>query len=715
MKRQNELGPTRRSGTGRQKLAGNACLATILFFSCFCEFLLAQEQKYPNSRVELTREKLHGVELVDPYRWLEDQNSPETRTWIDAQNNYTNLHLKPLPGREAMKQRLSGLLRTDTFGVPTERNGLYFFSKRKADQDLALIYVRKGLQGQDEVLIDPHTLSADHTTSIDLLDVSQDGTLVAYGIRRGGADEIEIHLMRVATREKLPDELPRARYTGVSIHPNNRDIYYSRFGPEGPRVYFHSLGKASRSDAEIFGKGSGPEKIIGLSLSEDGRYLIATIYHGSAAKKTEVYARDLLKGKQWIAIVTDIDARFRPDVARNVLYLETNWKAPNGRILKVDLKNPKQEHWREIIPESDATIVGFSAVSGRVFVNFLKEVRSTVKVFTKDGQYLREIAFPAIGSVGGISGQWKNREVFFPFSSFLIPTTIYRYDSIAEVQEVWDQTKIPFDASRFEVTQVWYHSKDQTRVPMFLVHSKDLRRDGNNPALLTGYGGFLQSQTPSFSPLAAYWVERGGIYALPNLRGGGEFGETWHQAGMLDKKQNVFDDFVAAAEWLIEQKYTSSSRLAISGGSNGGLLVGAALTQRPELFRAVFCSYPLLDMIRYHQFLVAKFWVPEYGSSENPEQFKVLLAYSPYQNVKTGTQYPAVLFVTGDSDTRVAPLHARKMTALLQASSSPDRPVLLLYDTKAGHSRGSTPVGKRIDELTDEISFLFWQLEVTPQ
>ena len=323
----------------------------------------------------MTRETLHGVELVDPYRWLEDQNSPETRTWIDTQNNYTNSLLKPLPGREAMKQRLSELLRTDTLGVPTERNGLYFFSKRKADQDLAAIYVRKGLQGQDEVLLDPHSLSADHTTSIDLLDVSQDGTLIAYGIRRGGADEIEIHLMRVATRQQLPDELPRARYSGISIHPNNQDIYFSRFGPEGPRVYVHTLGKAPEADVEIFGKGYGPEKIIGLSLSEDGQYLIATIHYGSAAKKTEVYACDLLKGKQWIPIVTDIDARFQPDVALKVLYLKTDWKAPNGRILKVDLKDPAQEKWREIIPESDATIVGFSAASGRVFVNFLKEVR----------------------------------------------------------------------------------------------------------------------------------------------------------------------------------------------------------------------------------------------------------------------------------------------------------------------------------------------------
>ena len=715
MKRQSMLSSGRRSGCGRKKLAGNACLAMLLFFTCFFEFSIAQEQKYPNSRVELTRETLHGVKLVDPYRWLEDQNSPETRTWIDAQNNHTNSLLKQLPGREAMKQRLSELLRTDTLGVPTERNGYYFFSKRKANQDLAVIYLRKGLKGQDEVLLDPHSLSADHTTSIDLLDVSQDGTLVAYGIRRGGADEIEIHLMRVATRQQLPDELPRARYSGISIHSNNKDIYYSRFGPEGPRVYVHSLGKAPESDVEIFGKGYGPEKIIGLSLSQDGRYLIVTIYYGSAAKKTEVYVRDLLKGKQWIPIVTDIDARFQPDVAQNVLYLETNWKAPNGRILKVDLKDPAQEKWQEIIPESDAAIVGFSAVSGRVFVNFLKEVRSSVKVFTKDGQYLREIAFPAIGSVGGISGQWKNREAFFSFSSFLIPTTIYRFDAIAEVQEVWAQTKIPFDPSRFEVTQVGYSSKDQTRVPMFLVHSKGLRRDGKNPALLTGYGGFLQSQTPSFSPLAVYWVERGGIFAIPNLRGGGEFGETWHQAGMLEKKQNVFDDFIAAAEWLIKQNYTNSSKLAISGGSNGGLLVGAALTQRPELFRAVLCTYPLLDMIRYHRFLVAKFWVPEYGSSENPDQFKYILTYSPYHNVKPETNYPAVLLVTGDSDTRVDPLHARKMTALLQASSSSDRPVLLLYDTKAGHSRGSTPVGKRIDELTDEISFLLWQLGETPQ
>ncbi|MFN8009346.1 MAG: prolyl oligopeptidase family serine peptidase [Terriglobia bacterium] len=685
----------------------------LLLFFTFCQLLFSKENDYPPSKVEPVKENLHGVGIVDSYRWLEDQNSPETRAWIEAQNKYTSALIEKLPGRDAIKHRLSELLRTDSIGVPVERNGFYFFSKRKADLDLSIVYVRKGLNGPDEVLLDPHPLSADHTTSIDLLDVSGDGSLAAYGIRRGGADEIEIHLIRVATRQELQDVLPRARYSGVSLHPDNHELYYSRFGTEGPRVNVHSLGKSNETDVELFGKGFGPETIIGLSLSEDGRYLLATVYHGSAGQKTEIYACDLRAGNEWATIVNDLEARFLPDVALDVVYLNTNWKAPNGRIFKVDLKNPAREKWQEVVPESDSTISGFSASSGRLFVNFLKDVRSTVKMFSEEGRFLREIPFPALGSVGAISGRWQSPESFISYSSFLIPGTIYRYDVNTGDQTIWAETKIPFDANQFEARQVWYLSKDQTPIPMFLVHSKGLKKDGRNPAFLTGYGGFLQSQTPSFSALAVYWVEQGGVFAVANLRGGGEFGETWHRAGMQERKQNVFDDFISASEWLIHEKYTSPSKLAIAGGSNGGLLVGAALTQRPELFGAVVCSYPLLDMIRYHQFLVARFWIPEYGSAEDPKQFKVLFAYSPYQHVQTGTKYPAVLFITGDRDTRVAPLHARKMTALLQASSGSDRPVLLRYDTKAGHSRGATPVGKKIDELADELSFLFWQLGVT--
>lgn len=668
----------------------------------------------PSTRTDDVREVLHGVEIIDPYRWLEDQESSETRAWIDAQNQYSQAILGRLPGRELLKKRLTELLKIESIGLPVERNGRYFFAKRLPEQDFSVIYMRRGLKGADEVLIDPHPMSPDRTVSVDLIDVSGDGTLLAYGLRKGGEDEIEIRLMNVETRQDLADRLPRGRYFGASLKADRSGLYYCRHGKEGSRVFYHELGKEVASDSEIFGRGYGPEKGIGVALSEDGRYLIMTVFHGSAADKTEIYLQDIVQQLPITTIVNDVPARFIGDVAGGNLYLHTNWNAPNSKILRVDLRQPTRDKWQEIIPESDSNIEGFSLVGGRIFVNYLKNVRSSVRIFSPEGKPLRDISFPSLGTVGGVSGRWENQEAFFMFTSFHLPTTIYRYSVEPGKQEEWARLKVPIRSDRFELKQVWYTSRDGTQVPMFVMHRKGIQLDGSNLALLTGYGGFAQSLTPAFNQRAALWVERGGVFAVPNLRGGGEFGEKWHQAGMREKKQNVFDDFIAAAEWLIQNGYTQPSRLAISGGSNGGLLVGAALTQRPELFRAVVCSYPLLDMLRYHKFLIAKFWVPEYGSADDPEQFKYLYRYSPYHQVKFGAKYPAVLLITGDADTRVAPLHARKMAALLQAATGSDnRPVLLRYDTKAGHVGAATPVSKRIDDLTDELSFLFWQLGVS--
>ncbi len=665
----------------------------------------------PKTPIKPVKETLHGVTIIDPYRWLEDQWSPETRAWIKAQNAYTRSILDPLPSRDNIKRRLTELLKIDTVSVPIARGGRYFFTKRRADQDLPIIYMRRGLQGEDEVLIDPHPWSPDHTTSVSILDVSQDGTLLAYGVREGGQDEIAVKLFDVDRRKDLPDHLPKARYFGISLTPDKKGFYYSRHSAQGSRIYYHALGTEPARDREIFGEGYGPGQIVLSDLSEDGRFLLITVLYGAGATKSELYVKEVAKEGPAIPIVKDLDALFSGQIADGQLFIHTNWKAPNGRILRADLKNPAREHWREIIPERQAVIRGFSLAGGKLFVNYLENVVSRVRVFQPDGEPVRDITFPDIGSVGTISGRWESNEAFYAFSSFHIPPTIYRYDVATGKQEVWARLAVPINSDRFDVEQVWYASKDGTRIPMFLMHLKGLKRDGSHPTLLTGYGGFNVSLTPRFSPRAVLWVEHGGVYAVPNLRGGGEFGEKWHRAGMLENKQNVFDDFIAAAEWLIKNGYTQPKKLAISGGSNGGLLVGAALTQRPELFRAVVCRYPLLDMIRYHKFLVAKFWIPEYGSSDDPKQFKYLYAYSPYHHVKSGTKYPAVLFVTGDSDTRVDPLHARKMTARLQAATASDRPILLRYDTKAGHS-GGLPVSRQIEELTDELSFLFWQLGV---
>ncbi|MGH9366123.1 MAG: prolyl oligopeptidase family serine peptidase [Thermoanaerobaculia bacterium] len=669
----------------------------------------------PETRKEEIRETLHGAEIADPYRWLEDQDSPETRAWIDAQNAYTRELLAKVPGREQFEKRVGEMLRIDVIGTPTERPGRYFFSWRRADRDLPILYVRRGWKGKDEVLVDPHPLSPDHSISVNFLDISLDGSLVAYGVREGGEDEVTVKLLGVAGRKELPDSLPKGRYSGVALSRDKSALYYAKQTKEGPRVFRHRMGTGASEDEKLFGDGYGPEKIISIGLSDDARYLVIVVFHGSAAKKTEVYFQDLERGGPIRTVVNDVEARFFPSVGGDRIFLQTNWEAANGRILAVDLESPSRENWKEIVPESKFAIQDTSAVGGRLFVRYVENVVPRVKIFAPDGESRGEIAFPAIGSVGSVSGDWGKREAFFAYQSFAAPSTIYRYDVRTGARSIWAEQRVPIESGRYQVEQVRYHSKDGTEIPMFLVHRKGLPRDGSSPTLLTGYGGFTVSQLPAFSARAALWVERGGVYAVANLRGGGEFGEDWHRAGMLEKKQNVFDDFLAAAEWLIAQKYTSKEKLAISGGSNGGLLVGAALTQRPDLFRAVVCSYPLLDMVRYHKFLVAGYWVPEYGSAEDPEQFEYIYRYSPYHRVNPGTAYPAVLFVTGDADTRVAPLHARKMAALLQAGSADGarRPILLYYDTKAGHSRGlNTPLAKQIQDLCSELTFLSWQLGV---
>ena len=469
------------------------------------------------------------------------------------------------------------------------------------------------------------------------------------------------------------------------------------------------MGSDPKNDKEIFGEGFGPEVGMGADITDDGSYLMIVVFLGSAGQKSEIYYKDLKSNSPINTLVNDIDARFDPQYGGGTLFLQTDWDAPKGRILSVNIKNPARENWEEIIPETDAVIEGFSLAGKRLFVNYLENVVSKVKVFKPDGKFVREISFPTLGTVSGVRGQWKRNEAFFVFTSFHVPTTIYQYNVKKGNKKVWAKLDVPVDSGDFVVKQVWYNSKDGTRVPMFVVHSKDIKLNGNNPTLLTGYGGFNVNLTPAFRSTGVLWVENGGVYAIPNLRGGGEFGEERHRAGMFENKQNVFDDFIGAAQWLIDNNYTCSSKLAIRGGSNGGLLVGTMLVQRPDLFGAVVCTYPLLDMLRYQKFLLGKFWVSEYGNAEDSEQFKYIYKYSPYHHVVEGTEYPATLFITGDSDTRVAPLHARKMTALMQNANSSENPIMILYDTKAGHS-GGQPLGKRIENAVDEIIFLFWQI-----
>jgi prolyl oligopeptidase len=683
----------------------------LVMFALVALSVEAQTPKPPATRQDSVREVVHGVEIVDPYRWLEDQDDPQTRKWIDAQDTYTHSLLDQLPARDTIRRRLTELSRVDRSLAPTERNGRYFFSKRRAQDDLWIRYVRNGLAGRDQVLIDAHTLSADHTTDVDLEDISRDGTLLVYAVRQGGEDETELRVMEVETRRNLPDRLPRALYRGVSLKRDKSGFYYTlQRRDTGSRIRYHALGTDAAQDVEVFGKGYGPDKWVGAEVSENGRYLLLTVEHGWT--RSEVYVQDIAAGGPVTPIVNDIDAHFYGQFAGDVLVMQTDWQAPNNRLLTVDPKDPARGKWKEIVPAGQDPIEEYSVAGGRLFVRYLHDVTSRIKIVAPDGAVAGEVVLPGLGTATSPRGRWDSAEAFFDFVSYTTPRVIYRYDVATGKADVWARDDVPFKSDEFEVRQVWYPSRDGTKIPMFLVHRKGLEPDGQLPTLLYGYGGFNVSLTPAFSAKSAVWVEQGGVYAIANLRGGGEFGEAWHRAGMLDKKQNVFDDFVAAAEWLIANKYTNPSRLAIEGASNGGLLVGAALTQRPDLFRAVLCEFPDLDMVGYHRF---KNNNPpallEYGNAADPGQFKYLYAYSPYQRVKQGVKYPAVMLTTGDADTRVPPLQARKMTARLQSATASDRPIVLLYDTKAGHS-GGQPLSKTIDDMSLELTFLAWQLDL---
>lgn len=668
----------------------------------------------PPTRKDDVVDTLHGVQIPDPYRWLEDQNSAETRAWIEAQDACTAAVLDAVPGRAKISARLSELMKVDSYHPPVERNGVYIFEKRRADQELFVIYVRHGREGKDEVLVDPHSLSADHSTSVVIEDLSHDGSLAAYGVRAGGQDEVEIHFIDTATRKELADRLPRAMYESVAIEPSKRGAYYTVLTPKGGRVFHHVTGTAASTDELVFGQEYGSDKETAASVSDDGRWLLIVVSYGSGSIRTDLYVKDLRSGGPFRPIVNDTEALFFGDISSGQLYVNTNWNAPRWHVFRVDLDHPARDAWKEIVPESDASIENFGAYGGKLFVQYVRDAASELKYFDAHGKPAGKVPLPSLGAIAGLSGDWGSNEVFFSFESFNLPQTIYRFDVKRGAEDQWAQPAAPIKTDEYVVEQVWYESKDKTKIPMFLFYKKGMARDGARPVWLTAYGGFDVNETPLFFEPAVVWADRGGIYAMANLRGGGEFGEAWHRAGMMQKKQTVFDDFFAAGEWLIANKYTSREKLAIQGGSNGGLLMGAAITQRPDLYGAVVCTYPLLDMLRFQKFMDGPLWVAEYGSADDEAQFKYLLAYSPYHNVKDGTKYPAVLFITGDGDTRVAPLHARKMAARLQAANGGDRPILLLYDTKSGHS-GGRPRNKEVEERTDILSFLYSQLGVNAE
>ena len=706
-------GGAERFDVREENMAGSRRIAWIagaaLMAACAAEEPGIDVPPPPPTEVREVVDTLHGVDVPDPYRWLEDQEAPETRAWIDAQNAYTDTVLGALPGREELRAQTASVLQRDVVGLPNERGGRYFYSKRGADQDLSVIYVRDGLDGEDRVLIDPHPMSPDHSTSVALWDISDDGTRVAYAVREGGVDEVSIRVRDVDTGEDLADVLPAARYGVVTLAADGSGLYYERYGDVTPRVMFHAFGTPMADDVQLFGEGYERHQIPVTVISDDGRWMAVHVIEGSSGP-TEIHVKDLERDTPFVTAIADGVSESWADFAGGELVIVTNLDAPNKRVVLADPADPAFERWREVVPERDDVVVErVAALGGKLAVSYLQDVQPRVALHELDGTHVRDIAFDTLGSVGGGAGRWTSDEAFFTFQTFHVPSTIYRYDVATGEQSVWAAPELPVDAAAYEVSQRWFTSKDGTDVPMFVVHRPDVAFDGSNPTLLTGYGGFNNSMTPWFSALATTWLESGGVFAQANMRGGGEFGEEWHRAGMLESKQNVFDDFIAAAEHLVAEGYTSPEHLAIRGGSNGGLLVGAVSNQRPDLFGAVVCTYPLLDMVRYHQFLVAGFWVPEYGSSDDPEQFAYIHAYSPYHNVIDGGDYPATLYLSGDGDTRVAPLHARKMAALMQSKNGSDNPILLRYHTQAGHS-GGQPVSQQIDEMVDTVSFLLWQV-----
>ncbi|HZU75938.1 MAG TPA: prolyl oligopeptidase family serine peptidase [Dehalococcoidia bacterium] len=684
--------------------------------------MTTEQLRPPATRVAPVDEVFHGENVPDPYRWLEDSQAPEVQAWTAAQNAYTRAVLGRFPGRTAIARRFTELLSMGSVTVPAVRRGRYFYQRREGAQNQPVLYVRDGYDGADRALVDPNTLSEKGVVALDWYYPSPDGRLLAYGLSEAGSEESTLYLLDVDTGAQRPDRIPRTRYTSLAWLPDGSAFYYSRYPEPGSvppgeenyhrRVLLHRVGDDPAADMLIWSERRDMRESPAVDISPDGRWLLLVVSLGW--DQADVYLRSLAAPDAgWVTVAEDVPALFWGEVYRDTLYLFTNENAPHYKVVAVPAAAPERENWREVAPERpDAVLTGGGIVGGRLALDYLVNASSRLELRGLDGAPLGEAALPALGSLAGISGEPDGDELFYGYTSFTTPMTVYRMEFAAGTTGEWATIRSSLDPDDVRVEQVWYDSTDGARVSMFIVRRSDVTPDGNLPVLLTGYGGFNISRTPAYTASAVFWLEQGGVFALPNLRGGGEYGEAWHRAGMLEQKQHTFDDFVRAAEYLIASGYTNPGRLAILGGSNGGLLVGAAITQRPELFRAAVCQVPLLDMLRYHRFLIARLWVTEYGGAEDPEQYRWLRAYSPYHHVREGVRYPAVLFTTAESDSRVHPMHARKMAALLQAKTGADpaeRPVLLRVETEAGHGQGK-PVGKMIDEQTDVWSFVCAQL-----
>jgi len=682
--------------------------------------------KYPATRKVDHADTYHGTTVPDPYRWLEDDNSAETAEWVKAQNAVTFAYLEKIPFRAQLKARLEKLYDYPKYSAPFRKGPYFFFSKNEGLQNQSVLYLQRGFDAPPEVLIDPNTWSDDGTVRLTTFAASKDARYAVYGVSRSGSDWQEFHVMEVATKRILPETIEWVKVSGASWRGDG--FYYSRYPApekghelstrnEDHRVYFHKLGTSQSADELVYQDPANPQRFHGVSTTEDERFAVLTVSErGKGKQGNALYVRDLSKGETAFTPVVGTIGDSTFGVVDNVgdkLIVRTNHGAPNGRVVLVDPKRPEEGNWTTVLPERAEPLQSASSAGGKLFATYLTDVVTRAYVFALDGVPSHEIALPGPGVAVGFGGERDDTFVFYTFQSFNRPPTIFRYDIATRTSTVFRTAEIPgFQADAYEVKQVFYTSKDGTRVPMFLTYKKGLQPDGSNPTLLSGYGGFNISTAPSFSALRIALLENGFVYASANMRGGGEYGEKWHEAGTKLQKQNVFDDFIAAAEWLVANKYTSREKLAIQGGSNGGLLVGVVINQRPDLFKVAIPQVGVMDMLRFHRFTIGWNWVADYGSSDNPEEFKALHAYSPLHNIKAGAKYPATLVTTADHDDRVVPAHSFKYAATLQEKASRDAPILIRIETRSGHGASSTQ--KQIETTADVYAFVMYNLGVTP-
>jgi prolyl oligopeptidase len=681
----------------------------------------AQPLKYPATRKSDVVDDYHGAKVADPYRWLEDTDSPETAKWVEAENAVTREYLAQIPRRAQFKDRLLTLYNYERFNGFHRAGDRYLISRNDGLQNQDVVYVADSIDGPTRVLLDPNTLRADGTAALSGAEASKDGKLFAYGLAEAGSDWTAWHVRDVATGKDLPDLVRWSKFMSISWTPDQRGFYYQRYDEPKPgqemrgqneyaKLYLHRLGESQSADTLVYERPDHKQWMFSPKVTDDGRYLLIEVQTTDFGKNLLFYQDLQVTPRRTVELIHDLTALYAPLGNKgSVFYFQTTEGAPRGRIIGIDLAKPERGNWREIVPQQKESIASAHMVKDRLVVSYLKDASSAVKVFALDGKLVKDVALPGIGQVVFMPARQADPEMFFLFTSFTAPHVIFRLDPATGAATAVRRSKVAFDPERFETEQVFYTSKDGTRIPMALVHRKGLERNGRTPTLLYAYGGFNVSVLPSFNPAIIAWIDSGGIYAVANLRGGAEYGDEWHEAGKRAKKQNVFDDFIAAAEYLIAQRYTTSSKLAIFGGSNGGLLIGAVLNQRPDLFGAAMPAVGVMDMLRFQKFTIGAAWVDEYGSSDDPEQFQVLRAYSPLHNIRPGTKYPAVLITTSDHDDRVVPGHSFKYAATLQAAQSGDRPALIRIETRAGHGAGK-PVSKIIDEWADRLAFLSKEL-----